>query len=205
MKMKKLLMFIVIVMLAAACQPEPDDMKLFDELVVSTNYDPQALFANYSTFTMPTDTIGFLSNQTRDTILTHPNSGLVRPIINRIKNNMLERGYSFISRDQNPDLGINVIIVNNLNFLQQVIDPGYYYPYYYGYSSYYYPYVQTYTENTGTLVVQVVDLKNRNQNNEVRVVWSAQMGDLVSTLKQVEQTEKGIDQAFIQSTYFDKL
>jgi hypothetical protein len=197
-------MYLVFAMLAVACQPEPDDLKLFDELVVSTNYDPDAVFANYATFTMPTDTIGFLSNQTRDTILTHSNSSLVRPIISRIKNNLLQRGYSFVTIDQQPDLGINVLIVNNLNLFQQVVDPGYYYPSYYGYSSYYYPYVETYAENTGTLVVQVIDLKNRNQNNEVRVVWSAQMGDIVSTVKRQEQTEEGIDQAFNQSPYLDK-
>lgn len=184
------------------CQPEPDDFKLYDELVVSTNYDPAANFGSYLTYSIATDTIGFASNQTNDTILTHTDSELVRPIISRIRANMDQRGYTRVSVEEDPDIGVNVMIVNNLNLFQQVIDPGYYYPYYYGYSSYYYyPYVQTYVENTGTLVLQLVDLKNRNANNQVKVVWAAYMGDLISTVNRLKQTEEGIDQAFVQSPY----
>ena len=195
---------IIGVMLAAlvGCQPEPDQYKLHDELVVSTNYDPAANFGAYTTYSIATDTIGFASNQTNDTILTHQDSELVRPIISRIRENMDQRGYTRVSVEEDPDIGVNVMIVNNLNLFQQVIDPGYYYPYYYGYSSYYYyPYVQTYVENTGTLVLQLVDLKNRNTNNQVKVVWAAYLGDLISTVNRLKQTEEGIDQAFIQSPY----
>ena len=186
----------------AGCQPEPDEFKLYDELVVSTNYDPAANFGSYVTYSIATDTIGFASNQTNDTILTHSDSELVRPIISRIRDNMDQRGYTRVSVEEGPDIGVNVMIVNNLNMFQQVIDPGYYYPYYYGYSSYYYyPYVQTYVENTGTLVLQLVDLKNRNSNNQVKVVWAAYLGDLISTVNRLKQTEEGIDQAFVQSPY----
>jgi hypothetical protein len=197
--------WIVVVALAAvACQPEPDNLKLYDELVVSTNFDPQAQFGSYATFAMATDTIGFASNQTADTILTHTDSDLVRPIISKVRANLEQRGYTQVSREEDPDLGVNIMIVNNLNFFQQVVDPGYY-NYYYGYSSYYYyPYVETYVENTGTLVLQIVDLKNRNANNQVKVVWTAYLGDLIKTVNRLEQTEKGIDQSFIQSPYIQQ-
>jgi hypothetical protein len=187
-----------------ACQPEPDNLKLYDELVVSTNFDPQAQFGSYATFAMATDTIGFASNQTADTILTHADSELVRPIISKMRSNLEQRGYSQVAREDGPDLGVNIMIVNNLNLFQQIVDPGYY-NYYYGYSSYYYyPYVETYVENTGTLVLQIVDLKNRNANNEVKVVWTAYLGDLISTVNRLEQTEEGIDQSFIQSPYLQQ-
>jgi hypothetical protein len=187
-----------------ACQPEPDNLKLYDELVVSTNFDPQAQFGSYATFAIATDTIGFASNQTADTILTHADSELVRPIISKMRSNLEQRGYSQVAREDSPDLGVNIMIVNNLNLFQQIIDPGYY-NYYYGYSSYYYyPYVETYVENTGTLVLQIVDLKNRNANNEVKVVWTAYLGDLISTVNRLEQTEEGIDQSFIQSPYLQQ-
>ena len=192
------------IVLAAAmgCQPEPDDYKLHDELVVSTNFDPVANFGAYTTYSISTDTIGFVSNRTNDTILTHQDSELVRPIISRIRDNMDQRGYTRVAVEEDPDIGVNVMIVNNLNLFQQVIDPGFYYPSYYGYSSYYYyPYVQTYVENTGTLVLQLVDLKNRNANNEVKVVWAAYLGDLISTVNRLKQTEEGINQAFVQSPY----
>lgn len=200
--MKNYWMIGLVLAALAGCQPEPDEFKLYDELVVSTNYDPAANFGSYVTYSIATDTIGFASNQTNDTILTHSDSELVRPIISRIRDNMDQRGYTRVSVEEGPDIGVNVMIVNNLNMFQQVIDPGYYYPYYYGYSSYYYyPYVQTYVENTGTLVLQLVDLKNRNSNNQVKVVWAAYLGDLISTVNRLKQTEEGIDQAFVQSPY----
>jgi hypothetical protein len=191
--------------IALGCQPEPDNLKLYDQLVVKTNYDPSANFGSYSTYAIATDTIGFVSNQSSDTILTNSDSELVRPIISRMKSNLEQRGYSLVDKDQDPDLGINVMIVNNLNLFQQVVDPGYYYPSYYGYNSYYYyPYIQTYVENTGTLVLQIIDLKNRNANNEVKVVWAAYLGDLISTVSRLKQTEEGIDQAFNQSPYIEQ-
>ncbi len=200
--MKKYLFIGLLLPAMFACDPEPDPYKLHDELVVSTNFDPATDFGSFSTYSISTDTIGFASNQTRDTILTHQNSELVRPIISRIKDNMNGRGFTQVDIKDQPDLGVNVMIVNNLNLFQRVIDPGYYYPYYYGYSSYYYyPYIQTYAENTGTLVLQLVDLKNRNANNQVKVVWAAYLGDLVSTVNRLRQTEEGIDQAFVQSPY----
>jgi hypothetical protein len=198
--MKKYLMG-AFLLLTMACQPEPDDLKLYDELVVSTNFDPAADFGAYATYAMSSDTIGFVSNQSSDTILTHGGNELVRPIISKIRANLDQRGYTRVDVREQPDLGINVMIVNNLNLFQQYVDP-YYYPYYYGYSSYYYyPYVETYAENTATLVIQILDLKNRNANNEVKVVWAAHLGDLVSTVNRLKQTEEGIDQAFVQSSY----
>jgi hypothetical protein len=203
-KMKNYFQVLAIVLgiAIAGCQPDPDELKLYDDLVVSTNYDPSAAFSEYTTYTLPTDTIGFVSNQTNDTLLTHAESTLVRPLIERVRMNLDQSGLTRVDKGEDPDIGMNILIVNNLNLFQQVIDPGYYYPYYYGYSSYYYyPYVQTYVENTATLVLQMVDLKNRNSNNQVKVVWTAQMGDVVSTIDRVKQCEEAIDQAFVQSPY----
>lgn len=205
--MKNYLAIAALLMAVWGCQPEPDNYKLYDELVVSTNYDPGANFASYSTYSIATDTIGFVSNQSADTILTNTKSELVRPIISRLMANIESRGFTRVDRNDDPDLAINAVIVNNLNLFQQWVDPGYYYPGYYGYNSYYYypyPYVETYAENTATLVVEIIDLKNRNANNEVKVIWAAYAGDLVSTVNRLAQTEQGIDQAFSQSPYIQK-
>jgi hypothetical protein len=117
---------------------------------------------------------------------------------------MEDRGYTRVGKSENPTLGLNVYIVNNLNLFQQVVYPGSYYPYYYGYyPGYYasYPYVQTYQENTASLVVEIVDLVNRGANNEVKVIWAAYMGDLVSTVDRQKQSVDAIDQSFVQSPY----
>ena len=194
-----------------ACQTKPDSAELIDEMVVSTNFDPEADFAAYSTYAIPTDTIGFVSNKSSDTIITSPESTYPRHVLNVIKDNMEARGYTRVSRNENPDLGVNVMVVNDFNVFQEIVYPNYYgyggnyYSGYYGYGSYYYyPYVNTYAYNTGVLIIEIVDLKNRTPDNKVKVVWDAYLGDVYSTIDRAAQTQEGIDQAFIQSPYIGK-
>lgn len=204
--MPRLLTFIVGMVLLAGCQPQPENMKLLDELVVLTNYDTTARFTHYHTYAMSTDTIGFVSKTNpQDTILVESSRvNYPRPVLQRVEANLNTYGYSRVARSANPDLGINVYVVKDLNLFQQVVYPNYYYPYYYGYSAYYYyPYVNTYVYNTGALVVEILDLKNRTGNNQVKVLWNAYMGDVYSTSDLVAQSQKAIDQAFRQSTYLD--
>jgi hypothetical protein len=192
------------------CEPKPESAKLLDELVVSTNYDTQADFNSYSTYSIPTDTIGFYSNASNDTIIIQKNSTFPRPVLETIQSNLDKRGYTKVARTDSPDLGINVAVINDFNVFQQVVYPsggyggGYYYPYYYGYGSYYSPYVNTYTSNTGVLIIEVVDLKNKTADNKVRAIWTANMGDVYSTIDLLKQATDAIDQAFNQSPYLDK-
>jgi hypothetical protein len=201
-----------LLLMVAACEPKPDSEKLLDQLVVSTNYDTQADFTSYSTYSIPTDTIGFYSNASNDTIIVQNKSNFPRPVIETIQSNLDTRGYTKVSRTDNPDLGINVAVINDFNTFQQVVYPGgyggygsgYYYPYYYGYGSYYQPYVNTYTSNTGVLIIELVDLKNKTNDNKVRAVWTANMGDVYSTIDLIKQAKDAINQAFVQSPYLDK-
>jgi hypothetical protein len=186
-----------------SCRPEPDGVELLDELVVSTNYDPSADFSEYSTYVLPTDTIGFVSNtNSKDTIRVYSSSFPYPRKVIQAAQAELDNLFTRVSRDEDPDLGINIYVVSNLNLFQQVVYPSYY-SYYYGYSGYYYyPYVQTYATNTATLVVEIVDLKNRN-NNQVKVIWNAYMGDVVNSLDFEQQSVDAIHQAFLQSPYID--
>jgi hypothetical protein len=101
--------------------------------------------------------------------------------------------------------------VNDFNVFQSVIYPNYYggyggyYSGYYGYGSWYsYPYVNTYAYNTGVLIVEIVDLKNRTANNEVAVIWDAYLGDIYSTLDHLNASLDAVNQAFTQSPYLSK-
>jgi hypothetical protein len=203
--MKKLLVGILVVLVLWGCQTEPDNLKLFDELVVSTNFDTEATFSSFATYAIPEDTIGFVSESNPDdTILvaTSQNRYYPRKVLEQVMSNMDDRLYNRVDRSQNPDLGVNVYVVEDLNVFQQVVDPGYYYPYYYGYGSYYsYPYINTYAYNTGALVVEIVDLKNVTVDKKVRVIWNAYMGDVYSAINLEEQSLEAIDQAFVQSNY----
>ena len=188
------------------CQPEPDAMLLLDQFVVSTNYDNNVNFRSYSTYSIATDTIGFVSNQSRDTILIQKDSDYPRPVLQKVVANLNSIGYTRVGRNENPDMRINVYVVNNYDLYQQVVYPNYYYPSYYGYGygygGYYgYPYVSTYESNTGSLVVEILDLKNVTPDKKVKVIWGAYMGDVYSAVDVIKQSEEGIDQAFIQSPY----
>ena len=203
--MQKIIVVIACAAVLWGCQTEPDSEKLFDDLVVSTNFDQSAPFGTYTTYAIPTDTIGFVSNTNpNDTILVSGtvNDHYPRKILERVTSNMNDRQFTRVDRNQNPDLGVNVYVVRDLNISQQVVYPSYYYPSYYGYNSYYsYPYINTYAYNTGALVVEIVDLKNVTLDNKVKVIWSAYMGDVYNAIDLAEQSIEAIDQAFIQSNY----
>ena len=165
-----MILFIVLGSLGWACQTEPDSAQLIDEMVVSTNYDPEADFEAYTTYAIPTDTIGFVSNNSSDTIITSPSSTFPRHVLSSIRSNLDQRGYVRVDRTEDPDIGVNVMVVNDFNIFQQLVYPNFYgypgnfYPGYYGYGSYYsYPYVNTYAYNTGVLIIEMVDLKNRKR------------------------------------------
>lgn len=190
------------------CRPEPETAELVDQLVVSTNYDNTADFSAFTTYAIPTDTIGFISEQSTDTIIVASKSSFPRPVLQTINADLQARGYSRVSRNQNPDIGINVLVVNDFNVFQNVVYPnnyGGYYGGYYGYNSWYsYPYVQTYAYNTGVLIIEIVDLKHLTPENKVKVLWTAYMGDVYSTLDLERQAIDAIHQAFTQSPYLTR-
>lgn len=207
---KFIVLFGIYVPLFWSCQPEPDTLRLLDQLVVSTNYDTEANFAEYSTYSISTDTIGLVSNQSpNDTIIIQSNNNYPRPVLQKVESNLNALGYIRVQKDQNPDWRINVYVINDYNLFQQIVYPSYYYPSYYGYGygygSYYaYPYINTYATNTGSLVVEILDLRNITPDNKVKVIWNAYMGDVYSTIDLIKQSEEAIDQAFLQSPYLDK-
>jgi hypothetical protein len=200
--MKRYLFFLALIPALWSCEPEADNLRLLDQLVVSTNYDPDAAFGNYKYYTIPKDTIGYVSNTSRDTIWTFTTAQpYPRSVIQAVRSQMDSIGYEYVDRDQDPDVGMNIYIIENLNLFQQVYYPNYY-SNYYGYGGYYYyPVVQTYAQNTATLVVEMIDLKNRNANNQVKIVWNAYMGDVVNSVNYEKQSIDGIKTAVRQSPY----
>lgn len=205
----KLYYIVVVAAIAlAGCRPEPEAAELVDQLVVSTNYDKTADFSAIATYSIPTDTIGFISERSPDTIIVAPKNTFPRTVLQAVNADLQARGYTRVTRKENPDIGINVLVVNDFNVFQDVVYPnnyGGYYGGYYGYNSWYsYPYVQTYAYNTGVLIIEIVDLKRLTPDNKVRVLWSAYMGDVYSTLDLERQAVDAIHQAFTQSPYLTR-
>jgi hypothetical protein len=208
--MKSCMILLAACLCIVGCRPEPEAVELVDEFVVSTNYDKSANFSDFVTYAIPTDTIGFISERSADTIIVASESTFPRPVLQAINADLQARGFTKVSRNENPDFGVNVLVVNDYNVFQDVIYPrdyygGGYYGGYYGYNSWYsYPYVQTYAYNTGVLIIELVDLKNLTPQNTTRVLWAAYMGDVYSTVDLERQAVEAIQQAFIQSPYLTR-
>ena len=92
--MKRSLFFVlpVVSLLFSGCKDEPDSLTLHDQLVVSTSYDATAVFNTFTTYAIPTDTIGFYSNATRDTLLVQGSSSQnfpPRPLLEQIRKSVV--------------------------------------------------------------------------------------------------------------------
>jgi hypothetical protein len=201
--MKKLVFFILVA-LALACQDKPELAKLVQDMVVQTSYDTTVAFQNFTTFTMPMDTIGLVSNATDASAIVSDYSKLITA---SVRNGLETKGYQYTALNQDPDLGVNVFVVNDRSVYQSVSYPGYYSGYggyYGGYSGFYnYPYINTYVSNQAILVIEIADLKNSQTANGL-VIWTANIGDLISSVDQNRKVLEAITQAFQQSPYLTR-
>ena len=89
--------------------------------------------------------------------------------------------------------------------------PGYWYPGYWGGNwggGWYYPYPITYSYSTGSLLADMINLKNapEGQKEKLTVVWNAYISGLLggSGSLNVNRTTTAINQAFTQSPYLKK-
>jgi hypothetical protein len=207
MKAKLLFVLPLVILSIWSCEPKPDSAELLDQLVVQTNNDDTVAYGLYSTFAIPSDTIALYSNVSSDPYVTetdYPN--FVGPIVNTVITNMTNRHYTQVSKKANPDLGVNISLVQDYNVYQSVYGGGYGGGYY-GYGGYYgggyggYPYVVTTEQNRGSLIVQIIDLKNKTVDNKVKVVWTATLSDFFNALDEKQESIDAINQAYKQSPY----
>lgn len=202
--MKRSLILIGFSLCLLGCHLQPDADELVEHMVVQTRYDENTCFKCYNSFTLSLDTIGFLSNRSRDTIAV---GQYVKNVTGAIWDGMVEQGYSYVAKNQDPDLGFATYVVENYSVFQTVNYPSYYSGYYgYGYGGYYgVPYVSTYISSTTTLVINLIDLKNRDINGRLKVIWTAYIGDIAKSNDKTGKVLEAIKQAFDQSPYFAKL
>jgi hypothetical protein len=201
---------ILLVLTCMSCMQEPETANLVKYMLVQTAYnedfinDEENIFNTYSTFVIREDTMGFVSNLSDTEYLVDADvPDFVNPVVAAIRDGFAQ-DYEQVTDDANPDFAVNVVVLQNFSYYQ-TYNYGYGYPgSYYGYYGYYYPMVNTYYSNYVTLLVQVVDAKNPNLQNEYPIIWSAYIGDLNATLDLKGKTLEAIDQAFAQSPYLKK-
>lgn len=203
--MKYISLFFLLSLVGCHLSPNPDD--LVKSMLVQTTYDENTAYDFYTTFTLSDDTIGFLSNAYEDTLLTDGNNGYTHRLTQAIKTHMALAGYTYVNKNQNPDLGFAATWVQNYNVFQSVSYPSYYYSGYYGYGygGYYgNPVVSTYSTSVDFLIIHLIDLKNRDAQGRLKVIWTAYIGDLKKSSDPNGQVLIAIAQAFKQTPKLHK-
>jgi len=212
--MKRSLIFLFTTFMTAGCSIAPDLVDRVKNMLVQTSAVENINFSNYVTFAIPSDTLGLLSNVSEDTIIT---GNYARATTEKIIEGMLGGNYDRVGIDEDPDLGINAFILDNQGVFQSYTYagnfgyPGYFFPGYNGFGGpggfggyYGYPLVQNFSYQTGTMVIELVDLKNRTPDNKLQVVWVARIGDVYTSDDPLGNMVKGISQAFDQSPYLSR-
>lgn len=190
------------------CRRYPDADDLSGQFVVVTNYDQGADFKSYQTFVLP-DYVGLISDATNDSILD-PTYG--DQILASLKTHLEQRGYTAVPNNGQADIGVAAVALRDIDIYASGWYPGYWwgYPgwggcywYYCGWYPYYPPYYSIYVYETGSLIIELVDLKNKmNQDHRLPVLWTNWNGGaLGSSATNLENALNSIDQAFTQSPY----
>lgn len=204
--------------MTAACVDFPDVSDSADESIIATAHDRSVDFASFTTFAISSSV----------TVAQVADDGMVTPgslaqadsdaIISKVASSMTARGFVQTSADQSPDLGVGVSTVQGS--VSGAITGGYwggYYSAYWGYPGwgYYYPYAYSYSYRTGSLIIDIVDLKRARQAGftpgldagaagmgSLSIVWAAiAYRALIGGAPNLTEVQNAIDQAFAQSPY----
>ena len=205
-KLATLLMTVVMLSLTMSCQKNPDFDELSTEFVTYTNYDKSVDFSKFTTFYI-SDAIKILSDKKRD--WADENAQM---LIKTVADNLKDRGYTQLdaSEKENADFGIQLSYIENTYYFTTYTSPCYWFDWWWG-SAYWpglypmYPsYPLTYSYDVGSLLGEMIWIDRSSE--KLQQVWSMCVGGTMSgsTLTDVYNAKRGINQAFAQSPYIKK-
>jgi hypothetical protein len=204
---RKYLVISACAVLLVACRKSPDTSQLSVNFVIQTAKSPEANFSNYKTYYI-SDTIALKTSNPNDTLWVDADA---KQLVDAVKQNMEARGYTAVTGSHNsPDLGLGLTVIKDLNL--GVVYPGWWWGYwggcYWGYCGYppYYPWYGgggfVYSIPTGTIVLDMIDLKNAQADGKLTVQWGSVMsGGLGNTSNDLQLGVDAINQSFEQSPY----
>lgn len=208
--MKKILIIsLSLLPLAWGCRKEALKDELAATPAVLTLYDTNIDFGSYASFHIP-DSIGVVSDDASQP--KHQGGSDAQQITSKIRGILTSRGYSHVGKNV-AELGVNVTIIHQLTDVYSSYNAGYWWGYdgywggaYWGYatSPYYYGYYYDYTYESGSLLIEMVDLKNAASNNKLKIIWNAEIGDIYAANIDVVSSLKYVQEAFDQSAYLKK-
>lgn len=202
--MRAALFFIGIFFLG--CQPRPDFEARVKDLVVKTIASPSANFASYSSYSLAMDTIGTYNAFSRDSVIMDE---YAYSVSRAVKANMDKAGYKQVTAGQKPDLAVNILLSRGYLVDQTFPSPNYYFKrpgnYNYRFSGYGgyspYPYIIPSFDNPSYLIIEIIDLKNKDAQQRVQFIWTSFMADVDALQDPVSKSVEAVNQAFVQSRY----
>lgn len=186
------------------CKKEPLDHLTQDESrIYVTDHDSTVNFTNFKTFSV-SDSLAVIENGKKRMELNDVDGAFIQAV----KDQMEAKGYTLVTRDQNPDVGLTVNKI--ISTVTGVISTSSYWdiyssfwdPYYWGYPgfSYYLPYsYAVYQINEGALSIDMVDLKNAEENKKLDVIWTGLIRG--SGIYQEDLASSQVGALFDQSPY----
>jgi hypothetical protein len=172
-------MLCVLGALCWACQEEPlSNYNVEESRVYLSNYDKAANWASYTTYYMP-DTVFVLNNQNfRASVSDNSKS-----FLSLVQENFKNRGYTRVKKHQKPDLGLQVSRVSQATIGKDGTNNEFFNTFWgyknFGSGGFVYPGIYTHYEHGDTVWnIELVDLKNTQKNNEIKVLWNAQIWGL---------------------------
>lgn len=205
--MKKILLLVAAVGLLASCEKDPDFDKMSTDLTVYTDYDNNTDFNKAGlTYFIP-DSIYSPASVNNERWLKGKTA---ESIVSEIVNNLNARGYTRITDDEKKaeaDFGVQVTLLNQKT---QVSGYNGFYDPWWGYGfwgswwmGYNYPSWYSYSCNTGSLVMEMVNLQKKNDDKKLPIVWRANCNGLLSGSANVDLNLilRSVDQAFNQPPF----
>jgi len=198
----------------------PGEISNIEELdTVGTIYDPNVKFWTFSSYAMP-DSVVAIDN--RESSGDEPPLSPVFQalLLSTVASNMTALGYTRVFPDTNPqadpDVGVTVAIMISDQFVASIGYPwGGYWGWYGGWPGYgpgygigYPPTGAVYSYETGTVVVDMIDLENSTPSDSlVDAIWQGGINGLASSKQSVNEDRiiRGVNQAFEQSPYLESL
>src|SRR5947199_8067648 len=110
--------FLIFSLAVTACRKIPDTSPLTNGFVVQTSKNANVDFGSYKTYSI-SDTISLRTTDPNDTVWSDADS---KRLIDEVKSNMQQRGYTLVDHKNQPDLGMALTAVKDLNV--GVIYPG---------------------------------------------------------------------------------
>lgn len=177
---KEFLVLSVCVMTAllSSCERDPLNQLTEEESrIYITNYDTSVNYSNYATFSIADSVAVIRNNQLAARERTQNDAQFIAAVSTALE----QRGYTRVANNQNPDLGVTISrIVNTATGVVSYTDYGGFYddywdPFYWGspgYSYYFPTYYGVYQVSESALSIDILDLRNKAQNNAIRAIWS---------------------------------